>query len=132
MVQAMPRQQLVSRFLSVSCLIGVDIGDRSERVVGQSSCIGGLADGRHGRRSCLASSTKHASHTYATYIGPSLIAKLRTPSSDVGDGNCYMTNALLRMTSYHADDVHSAGAMLGACLPRVSWQNICYLLEYGI
>ena len=97
----------------------MDFGDLSERRVGQSSCIGGLADSRHGRRSCLALSTKHPVHTYATYFGPFLIAKLRTPSSDVGDGDCYMTNALLRMTSDYADGVDSAGAILATCLHKV-------------
>ena len=42
--QAMPRHQLVSKFLSVPRLTEVDFGDLSERRVEQSSCIGGLAE----------------------------------------------------------------------------------------
>jgi hypothetical protein len=75
----------------------MEVGFVCEHIVGQSSCIGDLADSRHGSRSCLPSQPNSRSILVSTHIGPFPIAKLQTPSSDVGDGDCYMTNALLRM-----------------------------------
>jgi hypothetical protein len=92
----------------------------------------GLGGNRQGRRSCLALSTKRPLHTHATHIGPFLIAKLRTPFSDVNDGNCYMTNALLCMTSYDADGVHSAESMLATCLQTILAKDILFARVWPI